>query len=129
MKGGWKCHESTEFDREMGHKQAENTSQGLTLTRIKNSLQDTLTLGILVRSRGWLSRNSPKEIDLKVDSGKIHTIEVYHPEVRLSSEIANELKRGMNVSIAIRSEEGNVYRSSAHLIGFTAAYNCVMGPT
>ena len=129
MKGGWKCREPTEFDREIGHRQATNRDLDLTLTRIKHSLQDTLTLSIFVRPPNWLSENSPESISLKVDNGKVHTIEVYHPEVRLSKEIANELKRGMNVSIAIRSEEGNVYRTSAQLIGFTAAYNCVMGPT
>ena len=108
----------------MGYKQATNLDQDLTLT--KNTVRDTLAQGIWIRDQEWALANNYDSISLRVDNGKTHVFDVFlSSEVQLSAELANELKSGMNVSIAISSEEGNVYHTSSHLIGFTAAYNCV----
>ena len=119
MTGGWKCRD--------GQGQAMNTAQSLALT--KSSLSPGRTVLGLMTPDPWLSSNTPQNVDFSVNGGPsmLRHTQLGHPEIILDDDLVAELKRGMDVSISIYSEEGGVHRYSASLIGFTRAYNCVTG--
>ena len=123
MKGGWTCHEPVGVKKEMGRNGAFNADQGLTLTKT----QAHTVLGFHVSDFQWMMANTIGKTVLIVDDGKPMTriSELGHPEIPIDGEMTNALKRGMNVSISIVSEQGNTHRLNAHLIGFTRAYECV----
>lgn len=127
MTGGWKCDEPVGLEKEMGRKSATNTSQRLTLTQVR----ERTILGLFIPDGGrWMMANTLDKIVFEVDGGKAMTrvSELGHPELALDSELASALKRGLNVSISLISEEGNTHRFNSSLVGFTRAYDCVQQP-
>ena len=121
MKGGWTCSGKVAGGIS---RDADNPGERMSLTRNK----ERIVLGFFFPDGGgWLSANTPDEVDFKVDGGSIMTRPALlgHPEVELDAELASALKRGMEVHISIFSKEGGVQRFTSHLTGFTRAYNCV----
>ena len=127
MRGGWKCNEQSEIEKEWGYIQASNVGQRMILTRAK----DKLILGFMIPDGGvWFSEHSPREVNFTVDGGRTHTIKTQYAnlEVVLNNEVTTALKRGLMVAIEIVPDSGRTYSYSASLIGFTAAHACVSRP-
>ena len=127
MKGGWVCHEPVGIEKEMGHKGASNPSQHLSLTKTP----EYAVLGFFVPDGGrWMMANTIDKVVFSVDGGQSMTriSELGHSEIKLDSELTGALKRGLNVSVSLLSEEGNTHRFRSSLIGFTRAHDCVQQP-
>ncbi len=127
MTGGWRCHEQSSIEKQMGHKSAVNLDQNLTLTRTK---EHTVLYFNIPDGGEWSFRNATNEVNLRVDGGEIMTRPALgiSPEIELDPELTSALKRGHEVSISIFSEEGSAYKYKSHLIGFSRAYDCIQQP-